>query len=91
MFAVRIILDAAQFVFHKFIFLLQVQRLFVQLKDLVGQFADVLLVVNDLLAQLMVFGTQLKHLLVAALVLLAKFGVMLCFNLSRLFVIESFL
>lgn len=91
MFPIRIILDAAQLVLHKFIFLFQVKRLLVQLEDLVGQFANVLLVVDDLLAQLMVFRAQFEHLLVAALVLLEQFGVVFGFDFARLFVVEGFL
>lgn len=87
----RIILDAAQFVLHEFIILFQIERLFVELEDLMGQLPDVLLVVDNLLAQLMVFRTQIEHLLVVSFVLVEQFGVVFGFDFSRFFIVEGFL
>lgn len=90
-FAVRILLDAAQLVLHKFVIFFQIQRLFVKLEDLVGQLSNVILIVDDLLAQLVVFGAQFEHQLIVAFVLFEKFGFVFGLDFTRFFVVKYFL
>lgn len=91
MFAVRIVFNATQLVLHEFVFLFQIQCLFVQLEDLVRQLANVLLVADDLLAQLMVLGAHFEHGLFVAFVLFEQFGFVFGLDFTGFFVVEGFL